>query len=364
MESIRSAIKLLFPNCMMAGLDLKDAYYHLPIHYRFQKYLRVAVFLEGTIQHLQFTAMPFGLSIAPRVFTKVMLEVMAFLRQKDTLIVPYLDDFLIIGNSARQCNKQVADAILSLQALGWIINFKKSRIEPQSVQSFLGLQLDSISQKCLLPQLQGENVRILSDNTTVVAYLNRQGGTRSVALMSSAREILSLAERHFLSLSALHIRGRDNSEADFLSRHTLRQGEWCLSQQIFTRIVSLWGLPEIDLFATRENRQLRRFASLKIADNPEILDALQVPWRFKLAYAFPPIILLPQVIRKIRTEEARIILIAPFWPRRPWFSCLQAMSVTDPWVLPSTPKLLSQGPFFHPQVDNLHLMAWNLKGKC
>ncbi|XP_069593228.1 uncharacterized protein [Ranitomeya imitator] len=323
MESIRSTIKLLFPNCMMGGIDLKDAYYHLPIHDRYQKYLRVAVTINGEVHHFQYTAMPFGLSTAPRIFTKIMLE-----------------------------------------DLGWIINTNKSRLTPLSCQAFLGFHLDSVSQKCLLPQLREKDVRILSDNTTTVAYLNRQGGTRSETLMSSATEILDLAESHLTSLTALHIRGENNQQADFLSRHTLKQGEWCLNQQIFQDIVSLWGQPQVDLFATRRSKKVRKFASLSLADHPDILDALQAPWQFSLAYAFPPIILLPQVIHKIRTEGARVILIAPFWPKRPWFSWLQTMSVSDPWVLPSTPNLLFQGPFFHPQVDSLHLTAWNLRGRC
>ncbi|XP_073437274.1 uncharacterized protein [Dendrobates tinctorius] len=317
MESIRSTIRLLFPNCVMAGIDLKDAYYHLPIHNRFQKYLRVAVEVEGRIRHFQYAAMPFGLSTAPRIFTK---------------------------------------------SLGWIINIQKSRLDPQSLQTFLGFQLDSLTQRCLLPQLQQKHVRILSDNTTTVAYINKQGGTRSETLMSSAARILNLAENYFLSLSALHIRGESNQKADFLSRHTLRQGEWCLNQKVFRDIVALWGQPEVDLFATKENRQIKIFASLSPSDHPDILDALLTPWNFNLAYAFPPLILLPQVIRKIRDDKARIILIAPFWPKRPWFSWLQIMSITDPWVLPSTPNLLSQGPFFHPQVVSLHLTAWNLRG--
>ncbi|XP_073444579.1 uncharacterized protein [Dendrobates tinctorius] len=154
MESIRSTIKLLFPNCVMAGIDLKDAYHHLPIHNRYQKYLRVAVVFDGKVRHFQYTAMPFGLSTAPRIFTKVMAEVMAYVRQKDTLIVPYLDDFLIIGNSDTQCTERVADAISSLQDLGWIINIQKSRLVPQSLQMFLGFQLNSITQKCLLPQVK------------------------------------------------------------------------------------------------------------------------------------------------------------------------------------------------------------------
>ncbi|XP_069622047.1 uncharacterized protein [Ranitomeya imitator] len=159
MESIKSTIKLLFPNCMMGGIDLKDAYYHLPIHDRYQKFFRVAVAIKGKICHFQYAAMPFGLSTVPRIFTKVILEVMAYLRQKETLIVPYLDDFLVIGNSVSQCADRLAHAVSSLQDLGWIINIDKSRLTPLSLQAFLGFHLDSITQKCLLPQVKISLIR-------------------------------------------------------------------------------------------------------------------------------------------------------------------------------------------------------------
>ncbi|CAJ0923579.1 unnamed protein product [Ranitomeya imitator] len=74
--------------------------------------------------------------------------------------------------------------------------------------------------------------------------------------MCSAADIFELAEPNLLSLTALHIRGVENLEADFLSCHTLRQGEWTLNPRIFRKIVDIWGLPQIDLFATRNNRQM------------------------------------------------------------------------------------------------------------
>ncbi|XP_077124878.1 uncharacterized protein LOC143781863 [Ranitomeya variabilis] len=353
MESISSTIKLLFPKCVMAGIDLKDAYYHLPIHAEHQQYLRVAVILKGQVRHFQYVAMPFGLSMAPRILTKVMLEVMAHLRQRDTLIIPYLDDFLVIGNSVAQCKLRLSNTISSLQELGWIINFEKSRLNPDTTQMFLGIQLDSI---------QGADVRVFSDNSTTVAYVNRQGGTRSGSLMTIAGEIFQFAETHLTSLTALHIRGVENTKADYLSRNRLRQGEWSLNRTVFRLITRAWGVPQIDLFATRGNRQVERFASLNSMDHPDMLDSLHHPWDFRLAYAFPPMSLIPLVIRKIRRERARVILIAPFWPKRPWFSCLQSMCLSDPWILPLDKELLFQGPFFHPQVKGLHLTAWNLSG--
>ncbi|CAJ0967008.1 unnamed protein product [Ranitomeya imitator] len=146
MESVSSAIKMLFPDCFMAAIDLKDAYYHVPIHRDYQKFLRVAVFVQGQLKHYQYAALPFGLSIAPRIFTKLMSEVMSFLRSRNIVIVPYLDDFLVIGRSVDHCLAQIEEVTTTLAVLGWEINVAKSRLTPEKVQSFLGLVLDSTRQ--------------------------------------------------------------------------------------------------------------------------------------------------------------------------------------------------------------------------
>ena len=47
--------------------------------------------------------------------------------------------------------------------------------------------------------------------------------------------------------------------------------------------------------------------------------ALSVQWDGLLAYAFPPISLVSRSLTKIEQEDCRVLLIAPFWPRQPWF---------------------------------------------
>ncbi|XP_071973455.1 uncharacterized protein [Engystomops pustulosus] len=81
MESIKSTTPLINHNAFLCTLNLRDAYYHIPIHADSQKFLRFAVLSpSGEESHFQFTALPFGLSSAPRVFTKVMAEVVKYLR--------------------------------------------------------------------------------------------------------------------------------------------------------------------------------------------------------------------------------------------------------------------------------------------
>ena len=55
----------------VASIDLTDAYFHVPIHPKFQKYLRFHV--QG--QAYQFRALPFGIATAPLEFTRVVKEV-------------------------------------------------------------------------------------------------------------------------------------------------------------------------------------------------------------------------------------------------------------------------------------------------
>ncbi|XP_040215566.1 coiled-coil domain-containing protein 134 isoform X1 [Rana temporaria] len=102
MDSIYSVKALHPPNCFMASIDLKDAYLHIPIAEDHQRFLRLAIDTGEEVLHLQFRALPFGLSSSPRIFTKVMAEVLAFLRLRGILIVAYLDDLLLFAPSPEQ----------------------------------------------------------------------------------------------------------------------------------------------------------------------------------------------------------------------------------------------------------------------
>ena len=68
MDTLHTITKLIEKDCFMASIDLKDAYYSVPITRTDRKYLR---FLwQGTL--FQFTCLPNGLSCAPRKFTKLL----------------------------------------------------------------------------------------------------------------------------------------------------------------------------------------------------------------------------------------------------------------------------------------------------
>ncbi|PIK38404.1 putative receptor tyrosine-protein kinase erbB-4-like [Apostichopus japonicus] len=78
----------------------------------------------------------------------------------------------------------------------------------------------------------------------------------------------------------------------------------------------------------------------------------------------PAACMIGQVLRKIRNSKGRFTLIAPFWPRRPWFAEIPQLLMDVPVSLPDKPHLLSQrqGTLSHPDIKGLQLVAWRLSG--
>jgi hypothetical protein len=80
MDTLESAIKLMKPGCFMTSIDLRDAYYSVPITPKHRKYLK---FMWRGVLY-QFTSLPMGLTSSPRLFTKI-LKPWAILTIQSTL---------------------------------------------------------------------------------------------------------------------------------------------------------------------------------------------------------------------------------------------------------------------------------------
>ena len=103
----------------------------------------------------------------------------------------------------------------------------------------------------------GEIVLVATDNTTVVAYINKEGGMKSGPLCALLWRILTWCSQRQVTLKARHIPGHLNVIADKLSRlgQTI-QTEWSLLPEVFQELCNRWHQPHVDLFATRFNHKL------------------------------------------------------------------------------------------------------------
>ncbi len=124
------------PQVWSAASDLKDPYFHVSILPRHRPFLRFA--FEG--RAYQYKVLPFGLSLSPRVFTKVAEAALVPLREQGVRILNYLDDWLILVQSQDQlCEHR--DLVLSdLSQLGLRVNWEKSKLLPTQRISFPGME--------------------------------------------------------------------------------------------------------------------------------------------------------------------------------------------------------------------------------
>ncbi|KAJ8002107.1 hypothetical protein DPEC_G00176370 [Dallia pectoralis] len=95
--------------------------------------------------------------------------------------------------------------------LSWHINWLEMLAVYQALKHFL-------------PDLRGHHVLVRSDNTSVVFYINHQGGLRSRPLYNLARQVLLWFHGKLLSLRTIFIPGYLNQGADTLSRQGPRPG--------------------------------------------------------------------------------------------------------------------------------------------
>ena len=107
-------------------MDLKDAYLTVPIHPDHQPYL---LFTVGEVNY-QFICLPFGLACAPWAFTKIMKAVVTLLRSWGIRVIIYIDNILIMSDSAVSAAQHFVVLTHILQCLGFIINAEKSVMSP------------------------------------------------------------------------------------------------------------------------------------------------------------------------------------------------------------------------------------------
>lgn len=520
MESLAAVLPELRRNWWGATLDLKDAYMHIPIHPSSKKWLG---FVIGGKSY-RFKTLPFGLSTAPRTFTRVVKVIAEHLRKTGVYVFVYLDDWLLTAPSQRILTDQVSTVIDLVQRLGFIVNLKKSALQPSQTVQFLGSRLDFASGKIfptedrvqqatacatqileaenpparlwlrllgiiaslkyMLPQsllrmrviqlhvlgrfknhrdnlskrigrtgqvttalkwwtrpfnirpgryfvpqapsstlttdasksgwgahwgniqlsgtwspslakkhinllelwaihlalrrlrdlLKDQTVLVKCDNMSVVMYINKRGGVRSRSLCLQTIHLLTWCHRHRITLWAAHLPGADNKLADALSRETstiqdkprIRGSsvEWHLNPVVCRTLFNRLQRPLIDLFASSSNNQLPTFCSWGNDPKAFAQDAMTISWDMTLAYAFPPIALVPRVLDKLDNSSAcEMILITPRWPRQPWFPRLLSLLAGKVIALPHRRDLVLTQEGTHLPLQNLqtlNLTAWQL----
>lgn len=140
MEDRKTVTLLLEKNDFLASLDLRDAFFLIPVDVESRKYLRFS--FKNTLY--QFCCLLFGLNVSPYVFTKILKPVAENLRSKQFRSVFYLDDILLFGRTKSECLENTNETIILLESLGFVLHIKKCCLEPSQIRDYLGFTFDSV----------------------------------------------------------------------------------------------------------------------------------------------------------------------------------------------------------------------------
>lgn len=155
MEGLHTVRETLRKGDWMTSIDLQDAYNHIPMAASARPFLRYII--QG--RHFQFKGMPFGLSSAPLIFTKIMRPVVQRLREKGIRCVIYLDDLLIMAETRAQAVTHTREARELLESLGWTVNLEKSELTPHREIVYLGFRVNSQDMSLYVPTQKVKDIR-------------------------------------------------------------------------------------------------------------------------------------------------------------------------------------------------------------
>ena len=139
LETVASVLLSIREGDFLASIDLKDAYFQIPVHQSSRKLLRFLP--EGAVY--QFKALCFELLTAPQVFTKVFAAVSAWAHSHRIRLLWYLDDWLVLASSEAEAKKNVQDLLSVCHPLGIVINEEKSDLVPSETANYLSMTIDT-----------------------------------------------------------------------------------------------------------------------------------------------------------------------------------------------------------------------------
>lgn len=239
-----------------------------------------------------------------------------------------------------------------------------SREEADQHINLLEMRAVLLALKEWAPLLRGKVIAWYADNKTVVAYLLKEGGTRSWSLCLLTKEVFRILDRWAITIRPAYLKGIANAGADALSRGRAVK-EWCLDPRVSTRLFRRRGAPQWDLFADGENHLAPLYFSLDRTDKrAQGIDAFMQEWGTLQGriYAFPPPQLIPQVLSRIVTARMELLLVAPCWEDAAWLPEILSLCIREPLKLPHWAVIEGPKGKPPPKSRELHMVAWTVSG--
>ena len=199
MEGIHLLCDLLQPQDWLGKIDLKNAYFMIPVWKDHRKYLQFV--WKGSL--LEFACLPFGLAAAPRLFTKVLKPVVALLRRAAVCLIIYLDDLLFMNQSKDGLGLDMATARYLLENLGFVINLEKSCFVPTQSMEFLGFVVNTQAMTLLLSNSKVESIKSHCNYLLALPKVSVRDLSQLIGKLTASIQAIFPAPLHYLHLQHL-----------------------------------------------------------------------------------------------------------------------------------------------------------------
>ena len=219
MESIKNVICMIEPGAWMASVDLKDAFFTIPIHSDYQKFFKS---IHKRIPY-EFSSMPNGYSDAMRVFTKVLKPAFSYLREIGYLSVAYVDDSCLQGETFEECLQNITETIRLLQPLGFTIHPEKSVLKPTQKLTFLGFVLNSKTMTLTLTDVKKENVIKLGEGIINRQYITIRELAQFIGNFVATFEAVLTGLLHYRDMETLKIAKLKQYKGKFYAKVTINE---------------------------------------------------------------------------------------------------------------------------------------------
>ena len=210
--------------------------------------------------------------------------------------------------------------------------------------------------KAFTKDFKGIHIRLRIDNTTAVSCINKKGSTKKY-LHEVTKKIWLFALSKDIWISAAHIPGKENIDADYESRADYSGTEWSLKDDYFHHIMKKFGMCSIDLFASRINFKIAKYISWRPDPEAWDIDAFMYDWSNEKLYIFSPFRLSGRVLKKIQTQRCEAVLIIPVFMALRLSAPLLHLLIARPILLPAQAIYLPQDPGRSHPMRNLRFLA-------
>ena len=189
MEGLQNLRYLLQEGDYLSKLDLKDAYYCVPLQKNSRKYFRFR--WSGNLY--EFLCLCLGLGPVPQILTKLLKIPIAILRRINIRMIVYLDDMFLMGHSIEEISMSRDTVIFLLKHLGFVINWKKSLLTAVQEIEFLGLKINSVNLEISLIEEKIQKVKTKCQNLLTEPETSILELTRVIGLSTSTTSKITMS---------------------------------------------------------------------------------------------------------------------------------------------------------------------------